>query len=63
MSQIQASAEEAARIVLDADAVYIRTGSEPFFFSSGWASPIFIDIKRLISLPKARRRLVAWRWM
>ncbi|VAW12335.1 hypothetical protein MNBD_ALPHA09-739 [hydrothermal vent metagenome] len=35
MSQIQASAEEAARIVLDADAVYMRTGSDPFFFSSG----------------------------
>lgn len=58
MTPTQAAAKAAARIVLDAGAVYMRAGREPFFFSSGWASPIFIDIKRLISLPEARQRLV-----
>ena len=52
------NALEAARIILDSDVVYTRTSGDPFFFSSGWASPVFIDIKRLISLPAARDRLV-----
>lgn len=51
-------AREAAQIVLDAGAVYTRTSGDPFFLSSGWASPVFIDIKKLISLPKARGRLL-----
>ncbi len=54
-----APAAEAARIVLEAGAVYTRTSGDPFFFSSGWASPIFIDIKRLIAFPEARDRLIA----
>ena len=49
----------AARIVVEGGAVYTRTSGDPFFFTSGWASPIFIDIKRLISLPAARDTLVA----
>jgi len=59
MTNVRADGLEAARIVVDSGAVYTRTSGEPFFFSSGWASPVFIDIKRLISLPEARRRLVA----
>ena len=54
----RADAIEAARIVLEAGAVYTRTSGDPFFFSSGWASPVFIDIKRLISFPSARDRLL-----
>lgn len=49
---------EAARIVVEAGAVYTRTSGDPFFFSSGWASPVFVDIKRLISIADARRRLI-----
>ena len=58
MSNAVNSAEEAARIILDNGAVHTRTGGEPFFFSSGWASPVFVDLKRLISYPQARSRLV-----
>ncbi len=53
-----AAALEAARIVLDAGAVYTRSANDPFFFSSGWASPVFIDLKRLISFSNARSRLL-----
>ncbi len=53
----QTSAREAAKIILDGGAVHVRTDGEPFFFSSGWASPVFIDLKRLISVPHARDRL------
>ncbi|HDO51191.1 MAG TPA: orotate phosphoribosyltransferase [Rhizobiales bacterium] len=49
---------EAARIVVDSGAVYTRTSGDPFFLSSGWASPVFIDVKRLISFPEARQRLL-----
>jgi len=55
----RSGAAEAARIILEANAVYTRVGGDPFFFSSGWASPVFIDIKKLISFPVARDRLVA----
>jgi orotate phosphoribosyltransferase len=51
-------AAQAARLVVENGAVYTRTGGDPFFFSSGWASPIFIDVKRLISLPAVRDELV-----
>lgn len=51
-------ATEAARIVVESGAVYTRSTGDPFFFTSGWASPIFVDIKRLISLPPARDALI-----
>ncbi len=49
---------EVAELILKSGIVYTRTNGDPFFFSSGWASPVFVDIKRLISLPAARSRLV-----
>jgi orotate phosphoribosyltransferase len=59
VSERRQNAEAAARIVIEGGALYTRTSGDPFFFSSGWASPVFIDIKRLISLPQARERLIA----
>lgn len=58
MTSHDAAALEAAKIVVDSGAVYIRTSGDPFFFSSGWASPVFIDLKRLISFADERRRLI-----
>ena len=58
MTNHDAAALEAAKIVVEAGAVYTRTSGDPFFFSSGWASPVFIDIKRLISFANARQRLI-----
>lgn len=51
-------AAQAAELILKSGIVYTRTSGDPFFFSSGWASPVFVDVKRLISLPAARSRLV-----
>jgi orotate phosphoribosyltransferase len=59
MSGDRHDAEAAAWLVAESGAVYTRTSGDPFFFSSGWASPIFVDIKRLISLPAARDQLLA----
>ena len=58
MTDQDMAAREAARIVVEAGAVYTRTSGDPFFFSSGWASPVFIDLKRLISFADARQRLI-----
>ena len=49
--------ETTARILLDTRSILFRP-EEPFFFSSGWASPVFVDCKRLISYPLARNTLI-----
>ncbi len=50
-------AETTAQILLDTGCVLFRP-QEPFFFSSGWASPVFVNVKRLISFPLARNTLI-----
>lgn len=51
-------AAETARIIIESQSLYTRANADPFFFSSGWASPLFIDCKKLISSPEARTRLL-----
>jgi orotate phosphoribosyltransferase len=46
-----------ARILLESGCVQART-EEPFRLPSGWASPVYMDCRRLISFPVARRELV-----
>ena len=58
MSNARSRAEQTARIIVEHDAFYIRTAGDPFFFTSGWASPLFIDCKKLISFPDARNDLI-----
>lgn len=47
----------AARLI-DAGCVTVRS-DEPFRLPSGWASPVYMDCRRLISFPETRRALVA----
>ena len=47
-----------ARILLETGAVNFRP-QEPYTLTAGWASPVYIDCRRLISFPRARRRLTA----
>lgn len=49
---------ETARILLRIGAVNIRPG-HPFIFTAGWASPVYIDCRRLISFPAERRHVIA----
>ncbi|MGO4576480.1 orotate phosphoribosyltransferase [Cupriavidus sp. 2TAF22] len=44
--------------LLEAGCVKFRT-DEPFRLPSGWASPVYIDCRRLIAFPRLRRELVA----
>jgi orotate phosphoribosyltransferase len=53
----QPIATRAARILLELGAVGFME-REPFRFTSGWASPVYTDCRRLISFPRARRALM-----
>lgn len=46
-----------ARMLLEAGAVKYSAG-RPYFLSSGWASPVYIDVQRLISFPRIRGALM-----
>ncbi|MBT6274930.1 MAG: orotate phosphoribosyltransferase, partial [Chromatiales bacterium] len=47
----------AAKVLLDTGAVLFRP-DRPFFFSSGWASPVYVDCAKAISYPMARDALI-----
>jgi len=48
---------EAAKILLDIKAVNFRP-EEPYILTSGWASPVYIDCRKLISFPDERSRMM-----
>lgn len=53
-----AAAKRTAEALLSLGAVHFYT-DRPFIFTSGWASPVYIDCRTLISFPAERRQLVA----
>ncbi len=58
MTQDQPSpAKTTARILLETKSVLFRP-DEPFTFTSGKMSPVYVDCRRLIAFPRARRRLM-----
>ncbi|MHB1207773.1 MAG: type I phosphoribosyltransferase, partial [Rhodospirillaceae bacterium] len=52
----QAAASTVAKILLEIRAVNFRP-EEPYKFTSGVASPVYIDCRKLISFPRARRKI------
>ena len=46
-----------ARILLEIKAVNFRP-EEPYTFTSGWKSPVYIDCRKIISFPRARNRIM-----
>jgi orotate phosphoribosyltransferase len=53
----KAIAELTARMLLEVEAVRFMA-DKPFTFTSGWASPVYTDCRRLISFPRVRRQLI-----
>src|SRR5258707_4411180 len=51
------AAEITARILLETESVLFRP-DDPFTFTSGRKSPVYIDCRRLISFPRARTKLI-----
>src|ERR1051325_480230 len=52
-----AIAEITARMLLEVKAV-LFSEAKPFVFTSGWASPVYIDCRKLIFYPRIRSQLV-----
>ncbi|MBV9077888.1 MAG: orotate phosphoribosyltransferase [Methylobacteriaceae bacterium] len=50
-------ARTVARMLFEVEAVRFME-SAPFIFTSGWASPVYIDCRRLISFPRVRGTLI-----
>lgn len=50
-------AETTARMLFEVEAVRFMA-EKPFIFTSGWASPVYIDCRRLISFPRVRGTLI-----
>ena len=50
-------AELTAKMLLEVDAVRFMA-DKPFIYTSGWASPIYTDCRRLISFPRVRQTLI-----
>lgn len=50
-------ADITAKMLLEVQAVHFRA-DEPFRFTSGWASPVYIDCRKLISFPRVRNTLM-----
>ena len=53
----QITAETTARILLEIEAVLFRP-NEPFTFTSGRKSPVYVDCRKIISFPRARAQLM-----
>ncbi|WP_142848109.1 orotate phosphoribosyltransferase [Telmatospirillum sp. J64-1] len=45
-----------AKILLEIEAVNFRP-EDPYMLTSGWASPVYIDCRKVISFPRARRKI------
>ena len=49
--------ELTAKMLIEVEAVRFSS-DEPFKFTSGWASPVYIDCRKLISYPRVRQTLM-----
>jgi orotate phosphoribosyltransferase len=55
----EAIAELTAKMLLELKAI-VFNAEQPFKFTSGWASPVYIDCKKLISYPRARQIIMSF---
>lgn len=52
-----AIARQTARMLLEIEAIKFNA-DKPFVFTSGWASPVYVDCRKLISYPRLRTALM-----
>ena len=57
MAETRETARTTAGILMDIEAILFRP-EEPFIFTSGRASPVYVDCRRIISFPEARGRIM-----
>jgi len=51
-------ARDTARLLLEIEAIHCRP-ENPYIFTSGRASPVYIDCRKIISFPEARAKIMA----
>lgn len=49
----RAIAQQTAKMMLEIKAIHFNADA-PFFFTSGWASPVYVDCRKIISYPRLR---------
>jgi orotate phosphoribosyltransferase len=47
----------ASELLIEIEAIHFNQ-EDPFIFTSGWASPVYIDCRKLISFPRQRREII-----
>ncbi len=52
-----AEARDTARLLLEIEAIHCRP-ENPYIFTSGRASPVYIDCRKIISFPEARAKIM-----
>ncbi|MEN3929485.1 orotate phosphoribosyltransferase [Microvirga sp. W0021] len=52
-----AVARQTARMLLEIEAIHFNA-EKPFIFTSGWASPVYTDCRKIISYPRLRAALM-----
>ena len=55
----EAAAKDTAKILLDIGAVKFRP-EEPYILTSGSASPVYVDCRKIISYPDERNRIIGY---
>jgi orotate phosphoribosyltransferase len=53
----KAIARRTAKMMLEIKAIHFNAET-PFFFTSGWASPVYVDCRKIISYPRLRSGLM-----
>ena len=53
----KAIARQAARMMLEIKAIHFNV-EKPYIFTSGWASPVYVDCRKIISYPRLRNALM-----
>jgi len=53
----KAIALQTAKMMLEIKAIHFNADA-PFFFTSGWASPVYVDCRKIISYPRLRSGLM-----
>ncbi len=52
-----ALARETAKMLIEVEAILFNA-EKPFIFTSGWASPVYTDMRKIISYPRLRARII-----
>lgn len=56
-TELTATARQTASILMEIEAILFRP-DQPFIFTSGRASPVYVDCRKIIAFPKARGALM-----